>query len=67
MRAIAVHGGAWSIPDDLVEGHKKGCDLLEGRSPQEAAELLVKKEGEGGLYLSYPTPFSFLNLIPKVT
>jgi beta-aspartyl-peptidase (threonine type) len=23
--AIIVHGGAWSIPDDAVEDHIKGC------------------------------------------
>ncbi|MGC9020076.1 MAG: isoaspartyl peptidase/L-asparaginase [Candidatus Methanodesulfokora sp.] len=25
MRAIVVHGGAWSIPDDAVDDHIKGC------------------------------------------
>lgn len=25
MIALIVHGGAWSIPDDLVESHRRGC------------------------------------------
>jgi beta-aspartyl-peptidase (threonine type) len=29
---LIVHGGAWDIPDDLVEAHKLGCKaaLMEG-------------------------------------
>jgi beta-aspartyl-peptidase (threonine type) len=35
--AIIVHGGAWDIPDDLVDGHIKGCDraALQGRAALE--------------------------------
>jgi len=44
---IIVHGGAWSIPDDLVEPHKVGCReaalvgwqvLLDGGSALDAVE-----------------------------
>lgn len=24
--SIVVHGGAWNIPDGLVEAHLKGCE-----------------------------------------
>ena len=32
--SLIVHGGAWDIPDDLVDAHKSGCKaaLLEGWS-----------------------------------
>ncbi|UCE90855.1 MAG: isoaspartyl peptidase/L-asparaginase [Methanobacteriota archaeon] len=43
--SIIVHGGAWSIPDDLVDGHVRGCEsaadagfkeLLAGASAMDA-------------------------------
>ncbi len=41
MMSFIVHGGAWDIPDDLVEAHKKGVanalkagwEILKGRGP----------------------------------
>lgn len=49
--AIIVHGGAWNIPDELVEGHRKGCSeaaltgygILEGGgSALDAVEAAAK-------------------------
>jgi len=48
---IIVHGGAWSIPDDLVEPHKAGCReaalagwriLCEGGSALDAVEAVTR-------------------------
>jgi beta-aspartyl-peptidase (threonine type) len=36
--AVIVHGGAWDIPDDLVEGHIKGCD----RAALQGHEILAR-------------------------
>ncbi|MDH4069668.1 MAG: isoaspartyl peptidase/L-asparaginase, partial [Ignavibacteria bacterium] len=48
--SFAVHGGAWDIPDDLVESHRRGVRhaleagwqiLIEGGSAVEAVEAAV--------------------------
>lgn len=51
MVALIVHGGAWDIPDDLLEAHRRGClqaisvgwDILRnGGSAVDAVEQSVK-------------------------
>ena len=48
---ILVHGGAWDIPDDVVEDHKKGCEfamkegyeiLKNGGCALDAVEMAVR-------------------------
>lgn len=50
-RALIVHGGAWNIPDELVEPHLRGCRsaleagwkvLLEGGPADAAVEAAVR-------------------------
>jgi L-asparaginase / beta-aspartyl-peptidase len=57
MISLVVHGGAWDIPDDLVEGHKTGVNralkagwsiLQKGGSAVEAVEkaIIVMEDDE---------------------
>jgi L-asparaginase / beta-aspartyl-peptidase len=48
---IIVHGGAWGIPEDLWDSHRKGCSkaanegyssLLKGSSAVDAVEIAVR-------------------------
>ena len=50
--SMVVHGGAWDMPDDMVEAHKSGCKdalragwevLLSGGDALEAVELAIRK------------------------
>jgi beta-aspartyl-peptidase (threonine type) len=49
--AIIVHGGAWDIPDDQVDEHRRGCRaardvgwqlLSQGGSAMDAVEAAVR-------------------------
>jgi beta-aspartyl-peptidase (threonine type) len=51
MIALIVHGGAWDIPDDIVEPHRKGClqalnagweTLRSGGSSVDAVERTIR-------------------------
>ena len=51
MEAIIVHGGAWAIPDHMVEDHLAGCTaaaeeggrvLGEGGSAMDAVEAAIR-------------------------
>lgn len=51
MKALIVHGGAWNMPDDLVEAHHVGCAralksgwdvLLRGGSAVDAVEQAIR-------------------------
>ncbi|MBI1807301.1 MAG: isoaspartyl peptidase/L-asparaginase [Ignavibacteria bacterium] len=51
MISLIVHGGAWDIPDDAVEAHRKGCSvalnigwkiLRSGGSAVDAVEQVVR-------------------------
>lgn len=66
--AIIVHGGAWAIPDDLVEDHRRGCcraarvgyDLLvQGHPSEDAVEAAVRLMEDDE---SFAGRGSFLNL-----
>ena len=55
MRAIIVHGGAWDIPDDLIEDHKVGMSvaldaghsvLSDGGSSLDAVQAAVERMEE---------------------
>ena len=43
MMALAVHGGAWNIPDDVVEAHLSGCEkaLMGGWSTLESGKTAL--------------------------
>jgi len=47
--SIIVHGGAWDIPDGLVEAHLKGCEAAAEKGYDE----LVR--GESAVQVSDPS------------
>src|SRR5712692_1806861 len=51
MTSIIIHGGAWNIPDELVEAHRAGCAraigigwniLAGGGSAVDAVEQVIR-------------------------
>lgn len=59
MISLIIHGGAWDIPDDLLEPHRKGCtgalrvgwDLLQnGGSAVDAVERTIRCMEDDGSF-----------------
>ena len=59
MLSLIIHGGAWDIPDNEVEAHRRGCSravslgwehLLQGASAVEAVEQVIRFLEDDGTF-----------------